>query len=643
MRRMMHRHLEQPGLPSERRGFLLVVVLVVVMLGSLVCYQFADRMTTERQIVSVHKQEAQAAQAAQSGIDYVLAWVTSPEFLPSDLALIPPEDYAIQLVIPPDENAEKPNGLYCVLTSREQTLREGVLQLGLSAEGGKINLNGLVNLDVTEDQQREILMELPGMTETLADTILDFIDSDSNPRTYGTESDNGDYVVRNGPLTSLDDLLQIPGVTSELLYGEDANRNGLLDPNEDDGALREPFDNADGVLDAGWSAWLTVHSRESNLKSDGTPKVNLNADDLLQLHQDIANVFGTEAADFIVAYREGGAYIPGITDQLPAMQGQGNQNNRGGAPGGNRGGPIPQGAPPGGGGGGRGGGGMGGGGAGGAPGGGGGLPADPGMSPPPPIVPAPEGGAGGGGDGAGGGGGGGGGMVGGGTGGGAAAGRGGGGAGGGRGGMNAAGGSGGAGGTGRGGAGQGGGQGGMGGMGPGSGMAQNRIRSLYELIDAQVMVEGVVVNSPWISSNLAFIREMETHLTIDANETREGRIDINYAHYEALAGLPNVSTALVNEILNGAGTWESVADLLGKGTVDVMTLREIEPFLTTASRTYRFTSIGVWQSGGPIVRMEAVIDVAGPKPVVLSVENLTPLGPGYLREDLIPPTDSGIY
>lgn len=172
-------------------------------------------------------------------------------------------------------------------------------------------------------------------------------------------------------------------------------------------------------------------------------------------------------------------------------------------------------------------------------------------------------------------------------------------------------------------------------------MAQNRIRSLFELIDAQVLVDGIPVDSPWVSSNLAFVREMEAHLTTDANETREGRIDINYAHYEALAGLPNVSTALVNEILNGAGTWESVADLLAKGTVDIMTLREIEPFLTTASRTYRFTSIGVWQSGGPIVRMEAVIDVAGPKPVVLSVENLTPLGPGYLREDLVPTTDSG--
>ncbi|MCA8983496.1 MAG: type II secretion system protein GspK [Planctomycetaceae bacterium] len=611
----------EAGGKKSRSGFLLVVVLVVIMLGSLVCYQFADRMTTERQIVSAYKMEAQAQQAAQSGIDYLLALVTSPDFAPSTFATLPPEEYAWQLVIPPDETDERPNGLYCVLVSRERTQSDGSLGFGLSAEGGKINLNGLVELDVPEDQQRDILMQLPAMTETIADTILDFIDADASPREYGTESDDGDFQVRNGPLISLDDLLQIPDITPSLLYGEDANRNGLLDPEEDDGPLREPFDNADGLLDAGWNNWLTVWSRESNLQSDGSPKINVNSDDLETLRQDLAGLFSQEVADFIIAYRQSG---PAESVTNGSSTGGGNSGS-GGAGGSGRGSTNAGGGSSGGGSSGSGSGSGGGtSGRGGSRSGGnsGSTPAPPVTDSPPAELSAPvpvdsgDGGSSTGGDS--------GSVVG----------------------STVNGGS-----SGNQNSGSGrqsgtGGSGGAGGAGSanrmsaseegGGATAQVRIRSLYEFVDASVRIDDQVVNSPWVSSDLSFLQDLEAYLTIDDTETRTGRIDLNYASYESLAGLPNISSALVDEILNGAGNWQSVGDLLSKGVVDIVTLRELEPFLTTSSRTYRFTSIGLWQTGGPIVRMEVVIDAAAATPVVLTAENLTPLGPGHTREELLP-------
>ena len=51
---------------------------------------------------------------------------------------------------------------------------------------------------------------------------------------------------------------------------------------------------------------LTLSSAELNLRSDGEPKINVNADDLEQLHSDIELEFGLDVANYVIAYRQGG-------------------------------------------------------------------------------------------------------------------------------------------------------------------------------------------------------------------------------------------------------------------------------------------------------------------------------------------------
>ena len=183
---------------------------------------------------------------------------------------------------------------------------------------------------------------------------------------------------------------------------------------------------------------------------------------------------------------------------------------------------------------------------------------------------------------------------------------------------------------------------GTGGGGGGQQGAQFRVTSLYEFVDALVMSiaaegeESQELYNPFVSTDLTMLKQMEALLTIDDTTTREGRIDMNFARPETLAGLPNVSQALIDEIVNNAGTWQTPGELVQRGIVDIETMRQIEPFLTTGSRTYRFTSIGLWQSGGPIVRMEYVLDAAEAVPVILRADDLTRLGAGYRRDQILP-------
>jgi DNA uptake protein ComE-like DNA-binding protein len=157
-----------------------------------------------------------------------------------------------------------------------------------------------------------MLTALPGMTDEIADAILDWLDDDDEARAYGCEIDYYQglvppYEPTNGELESIDELLKVRDVTPELFYGEDANRNGILDPNENDGELSLPWDNADGVLDLGWNVYLTADSSESNLRPDETAKIDVNQSLLTELYDQIEEEFGEDVAVFITAYRLYGA------------------------------------------------------------------------------------------------------------------------------------------------------------------------------------------------------------------------------------------------------------------------------------------------------------------------------------------------
>ena len=169
-----------------------------------------------------------------------------------------------------------------------------------------------------------ILLEVPGMTDVIGDTILDMIDADEDPRLFGEEVDANGFAWFNKPLESLDELLLIPGVTPQLVFGFDRNRNGLIDPQEAAEAAQASQDMALHPL--GWSAFLTVHSKEANARiEDGSERLYINNGVLADLYDQLLEEFADDGnaedwAQFIVAYRMNGPVPTEEGTETPAGQ-----------------------------------------------------------------------------------------------------------------------------------------------------------------------------------------------------------------------------------------------------------------------------------------------------------------------------------
>ncbi len=147
-------------------------------------------------------------------------------------------------------------------------------EYGLVDEASKLNLNSATPAMLSN------LTSVSGMTADFAAAIKDWRDTDDTETSGGAESStyaqkSPAYAAKNADFESIEELALVSGASRELLYGEDANLNGALDPNEDDGEKNLPSDNADGKLDAGLLAYVTVFSKEPKKLTDGTARVDL--------------------------------------------------------------------------------------------------------------------------------------------------------------------------------------------------------------------------------------------------------------------------------------------------------------------------------------------------------------------------------
>jgi len=301
---------------SSRRATALIVVLVVIVMLALGAYTFSELMITEYRAADAYSRRVQSEVWAQSGVEYVAALMT-PDGGGFEMDLydnpgafhVPLGNGGGFLVMAPLENGDGTD----IQPGSPQ------LRMGLIDESSRIDINYLATLDPVEADDefeliitldpRERLIALPNMTDEIADAILDWIDADDEPRMYGAEFESyTDRTPRNGPIDSLEELLLVEGVTPQLLYGEDANRNSVLDPNEDDGDQSAPWDDEDQILNRGWSAFLTVKSIENNVQHSydyfGESRIYVNEPLLTDLYDTLLEETGDEAiAQFITAVR----------------------------------------------------------------------------------------------------------------------------------------------------------------------------------------------------------------------------------------------------------------------------------------------------------------------------------------------------
>jgi type II secretory pathway component PulK len=320
---MNHRHTFR-----SRSGSALVLTLIVVAMLTLGAAAFFERMFAEHQAERAHGRQLQANNLAESGVEYAKAVLTQDPSTTQQSGGLFSNANLFQAVLVNDDPLAAFRGRFTILSPDLTTDGYfGGTRYGLESESGRLNLNTILLADQSgKNAGRTLLMSLPGMTEAIADAILDWIDPDDDPREQGAERDYyaalpHPYAPRNGPLASIDELLLIRGVTPALLYGADLNRNNAIDGGEQNLTAIDNADNSNGDLNRGWSAYLTLDSAEANMRADGTPKIDVNSDDLSKLQQQLSQVFTTDETNFIIAYRQGGPFTGNDTaKQISSVQ-----------------------------------------------------------------------------------------------------------------------------------------------------------------------------------------------------------------------------------------------------------------------------------------------------------------------------------
>ena len=249
-------HPTSPSWYGQPGTVLIVTIWVIMVLTSLVLV-FARSM----RVCAYTAANAVAAQQADligdGALQAMLALIESGKDL---------ETTAMKALY---EAVKVGDGYYWVLRSNLEDDRH--YDYGLVDESSKINLNSA---------SMEMLQKLPGMTAELAASIIDWRDSDSDVTAGGAENEYylllpQPYQCKNAALETVEEVLLIQGATKEMLYGEDTNRNGRLDDNENDGDESDPPDNRNGTLDRGFYDTVTVYSVEDNTDSNGVQRINV--------------------------------------------------------------------------------------------------------------------------------------------------------------------------------------------------------------------------------------------------------------------------------------------------------------------------------------------------------------------------------
>lgn len=242
---------------TRKSGSVLIIVLWISLgLVTLALY-FANTMSLELRAADNRWAGTSAEQAIEGGARYVKAVLT--QFATNGVV---PAGTLYQSEAVPVGEAH----FWLIGRAVTQDVESDQVFFGLIDEGAKVNLNYA---------SAETLLLLTNMTEQLAANVVDWRD------TNGATSANGDgptiyarlepgYMCKTAPFETVDELKLVYPMDLGLLYGEDRNLNGALDPGEMD-------TNRNSVVDPGLLEYLTVYSKEPNTSTDGSQRVNVSS------------------------------------------------------------------------------------------------------------------------------------------------------------------------------------------------------------------------------------------------------------------------------------------------------------------------------------------------------------------------------
>ncbi len=267
----------QPG----RRGAAYIIALLVTTVLAALTLVFAREMRvhTDSSANQVSQTKARwialgAIEAVRGDLAYVMSLGEAPRLDQIDPSGQVLGDGIFWLIRPNFEDDTKPG-------------------FGIQGEGGKINLDAFFGIDA---------LEIDGMDENLAAAIIDWQDRNERITPGGAESAYylsrpTAYYIKDRDLETVGELMYVKGMTQDLLYGEDTNRNYRLDPNEDDGNANLPDDNADGKLNRGFLGLFTVYSNDLGVSDSGEEKITIDTKQSQQEHNVLKNFLIAELGE----------------------------------------------------------------------------------------------------------------------------------------------------------------------------------------------------------------------------------------------------------------------------------------------------------------------------------------------------------
>lgn len=275
------------GRRANGGSVLIVVMWISFGLVSIALY-FGQSMLFEYRASSNSMAGYQAEQAIEGAgryISFLLTNLEEPGTLPDFT------EYAYEKV------TVGPAAYWLVGRSNEENYSQDAPFFGLGDEASKLNLNTATV---------EMLEALPNMTPELAAAIVLWREAEAAVESSGPGASDylalePAYNLKESSFETVEELRLVIGAEWKLLYGEDFNRNGILDPNEDDGALSYPDDNEDGRLEPGIMEFLTVYSREPNVQADGSPRIDVTGDSDQDAEEILTEAVGAERLGEVLA------------------------------------------------------------------------------------------------------------------------------------------------------------------------------------------------------------------------------------------------------------------------------------------------------------------------------------------------------
>jgi type II secretory pathway component PulK len=275
--------------PRARRGAIFIVALGVIVILTSVVLVMVQSMRTES-TASANRLSAAQADAVEQGAEmWVLGQVDTNT---TD---------AVTITATPAEAIQLGNGYFWLLSP--DPTQDRTLNFGIVDEASKMSINANWNGVYPIGTQ---LAQLPGMTQELGDNIVAW----ANPTidTAGASTDYYQslpepYSAKGLPFETVDELLLVEGITPQILFGLDHNRNGVIEPSEQTGGTGVTLSIGNGTDTRGLINYVTCFSTDTNNTITGIGRTNVNVsangNSLVRLQSTLAQVLSTSRASAI--------------------------------------------------------------------------------------------------------------------------------------------------------------------------------------------------------------------------------------------------------------------------------------------------------------------------------------------------------